>query len=286
MDQLTPTNSVQSSTATERRRPILLTYAAIALQDLVHGLVQWRLWYLMGSSDMRRRFARSRLGPLWITVSSAISVATIGIVWSYLWQIPVREILPYIAVHLTMWQFIATGANESASALPANTNYFLNQYLSASTILFAQLYRNILTLALNLIFPLLVCLTFGVEFTFYAAMSLLGFVFLLGWCFWTGYAIAILCTRFRDLVQVVASLFTVLFFVTPILWKPELLPAEAQYYLSLNPFAVLMSVTCDPLLNRPVPASYWLAAFVLSAGGLILILPFIGKYRRRIVYWL
>ena len=75
--------------------------------DMIEGALQWRLWYLIGSGEMRRRYARSRLGQLWIILTSAIAVSTIGLVWSYLWAQPVREILPYIAVGLVVWQLIS-----------------------------------------------------------------------------------------------------------------------------------------------------------------------------------
>ena len=74
---------------------------------MLEGALQWRLWYLIGASEMRRRYARSRLGQLWIILTSAITVSTIGLVWSYLWAQPVREILPYIAVGLVVWQLIS-----------------------------------------------------------------------------------------------------------------------------------------------------------------------------------
>ena len=75
--------------------------------EIVDGALQWRLWYLIGSSEMRRRYARSRLGQIWIMLTSAIAVSTIGFVWSYLWALPVGEVLPYIAVGLVVWQLIA-----------------------------------------------------------------------------------------------------------------------------------------------------------------------------------
>jgi ABC-type polysaccharide/polyol phosphate export permease len=76
------------------------------------------------------------------------------------------------------------------------------------------------------------------------------------------------------------------FFLTPVLWKPELLPPEAQGYVILNPFALLIAIVRDPLLGRPLPMPYWGAAVLLAIASLLLALPFIGKFCRRLVYWL
>ena len=112
---------------------------------MLEGALQWRLWYLIGSNEMRRQYARSRLGQIWIILTSAIAISTIGFVWSYLWAQPVREILPYIAVGLVVWQLISAILIETTTLLPANSRYFHNQYMPKSTIVFALVFRHIAT---------------------------------------------------------------------------------------------------------------------------------------------
>jgi len=87
-------------------------------------------------------------------------------------------------------------------------------------------------------------------------------------------------------VQIIASFLQIIFFLTPVVWKPEILSVHAQSVMQWNPFAVFISIVRDPLLGRPVSAMTWAEAFVLSFGGLVLALPFIGRFRRRLIYWL
>jgi ABC-type polysaccharide/polyol phosphate export permease len=264
----------------------LFDLAAKGARDIVNGLRQWRLCYLIGSADMRRRYARSRLGQLWIMISSAIFVSTMAFVWSFLWHQPVHDMLPFIAIGMMVWQLILGILNESTTALASSRHYFLNQYMPASAILFAVLYRNGVTYLFNIVFPLLICLAFGVPFSLSALLALPGLALLFVTCFAFGFVIAILCARFQDIVQIVANVLQIAFFLSPVLWKPELLPPEAQGYLILNPFAVLVAIVRDPLLGRPLPMTYWGAAVLLAIASLLLALPFIGKFCRRLVYWL
>jgi ABC-type polysaccharide/polyol phosphate export permease len=127
---------------------------------------------------------------------------------------------------------------------------------------------------------------FEIQFTIYTLMSIVGLVFLLITCIWMAFVLAIICARFRDIVQIVSSVIQIIFFLTPVLWKPELLPPESRRVVDWNSFAVLLSIVRDPLVGRPVPATYWGVACVLAFGGLLLTLPFFGRYRRRVVYWL
>jgi ABC-type polysaccharide/polyol phosphate export permease len=254
--------------------------------DMMEGAQQWRLWYLIGSSEMRRRYARSRLGQLWIILSSTIAVSSIGLVWSYLWAQPVREILPYIAVGLVVWQFISAILIESTTLLPANIRYFHNQYLPTSTIVFALAFRHSATFLLNLIFPLLLSLALGLRPSSSAFFAIPGVVLTLIWCLWMSSMLSILCTRYRDIIQVVNNLVQVAIFLTPVLWMPELLSTRSQDLLPWNPFAVFVAIVRDPLLGRHVSGAYWLCAVIFSLGGFCASLPLLGRGRRHIVYWI
>jgi ABC-type polysaccharide/polyol phosphate export permease len=269
-----------------RQARTLIGYGILGWQDLIDGARQWRLWHLLATADMRRRFARSRLGQFWIMLSSAIYISAIGVVWSQLWNQPPREILPFVAIGMMVWQLISSIINEATTALPSSSNYFLNQYTSTAAILYALIYRNLFIFVLNMIFPLLICLALGVQFTAYTFMSIAGAVPLIITCVWIAFVIAIFCARFRDIVQIVSSVIQIVFFLTPILWKPELLPPESRVIVDWNPFAVLISIVRDPLLGRPVSAKYWAVASLLAFGGLLITLPFFGRFRRRVVYWL
>ncbi len=240
----------------------------------------------MGSADMRRRYARSKLGQLWIMISSAILISGIGVVWSYLWQQPVHDMLPFVAIGLVTWQLLSGVLNDATTVLPANSHYFLNQYTAASTVLLSMLYRHAATLLLNLIFPMVLSGTLGVTFSMGVLLALPGLLLVLVACFWMSFVIAILCTRFRDVAQIVAGILQVALFITPVLWKPEMMPQEALRYLTWNPLGVLVSVVRDPLLGRAVPLDDWLFAIGIALGGLLLALPIIGRFRRRLVYWL
>lgn len=261
-------------------------YFSRGIQDIVDGAQQWRLCYLLGSADMRRRYARSKLGPIWIMISSAIMISTMGLVWSRLWGQPIRDMLPYVAVGMVTWQLVAGVLTEATMLMQSNAHYFLNQYVPASAVIFSLLYRQAVIFGLNILFPLAIAIALGSPVGFSMLLSLLGMILLSIACFWMAYVLAIFCTRFRDIAQLVNSALQVAIFLTPVLWKPELLSGRTQELIMLNPFTSLIAIVRDPLLGRPVPVSYWICAAAISLGGLVIALPFIGRFRRRLIYWL
>ena len=52
------------------------------LEELVDGLHNWRVWHLLGLNELRHRYARSRFGQLWLTLSTAVMIGVLAIVWS------------------------------------------------------------------------------------------------------------------------------------------------------------------------------------------------------------
>src|SRR5262249_29901253 len=81
---------------------------ARARADLLGGLWRWELWGTLGWHDIRQRYRRSTLGPFWLTISTAVMVATLGFVYAGLFGNSLADYLPHLAVGLIVWGFIST----------------------------------------------------------------------------------------------------------------------------------------------------------------------------------
>jgi ABC-type polysaccharide/polyol phosphate export permease len=92
-------------------------------------------------------------------------------------------------------------------------------------------------------------------------------------------------SRQCDLTQVVQSGLTIAFFITPVLWRPEQIPVDKHYLLSLNPLAAVLAVVCEPLLGQLPTLHEWVSAAIFSIGEFAIALPLVGYCQRRIIYW-
>jgi lipopolysaccharide transport system permease protein len=86
-------------------------------------------------------------------------------------------------------------------------------------------------------------LIFGVVPTPVAILAIPGLALLIAAAFAVTLISSILCTRFRDLPQIVQNLLQVAFFVTPVLWRPEQIGESAFYLVALNPFAAFCAAS-------------------------------------------
>ena len=136
------------------RSYVILT--ALGICELVEGAKRWRVAYLIGSSEIRRRYVRSRLGQIWIMLSTAISVSAMGYCWSLLWHQPFSEMMPYIATSMIVWFLISEIIFQSTTVFTTGGHYFLNQYMPPSVLILALIYRNMISYGMNILFPLLI----------------------------------------------------------------------------------------------------------------------------------
>ena len=258
----------------------------LGAMDFSGGLAKWRLSHLIGLGEIRRRYARSKLGQFWLTLSTAIMTVALGVVWSALWKVPLADMLPYFAISHILWQMISGTLTEAAVVLPQNGQLFLNQGLSFSTVIYALLYKNVVVLLHNL--PIVVATTaiFMVPVGWGALLAIPGFIVLCIILTWLSYIIAIACVRFRDLTQVVQNLLTLAFFVTPVLWKPSQIAAEQHYLLIINPFSSMLSVVREPLLGQTPEPAAWIITILLASVGFVLTTLIVGACRKRIIYWI
>src|SRR5690606_23069046 len=94
-----------------------------ALQDLGASLAAWRLWSLLGWLEIRQRYARSKLGPFWLTISMGVIVGSIGLVYGTLFNQSLSDYLPMMGVGLVFWGLLTGIINESCMAYINSAGY-------------------------------------------------------------------------------------------------------------------------------------------------------------------
>ena len=74
------------------------------------------MWISIGANDIRQRYRRSVLGPIWITLSMAILVGTLGVIYSKVFNTSIDTYLPFLCLGFVIWGFISSTINESCLA--------------------------------------------------------------------------------------------------------------------------------------------------------------------------
>lgn len=255
-----------------------------AKSDLREGFARWRLAWVLARSDITHRYRGSVLGPLWLTLSTGIMLVCLGFLYSKLFQMEVAVYLPWLAVSLIIWNIISQVCADSCITLTSAEGIIRQMPVPYTVQALRNVFRNMLVAAHNL--PLIAAvffvLDYGIGWSIIGVIP--GFLLLCINAFWLSLLFGILCARFRDIPPIITSVVQIAFFMTPVIWKPELIQEWAAW-LPLNPFFSLMEVIRGPIVGTPVPLLVWLAAIGYTAIVWAVGQAFFTRFRGRIAFW-
>jgi ABC-2 type transport system permease protein/lipopolysaccharide transport system permease protein len=267
--------------ADERQRAL---YAS-ALGDLAHGLRLADLWLTMGWFDIRQRYSRSVMGPLWVSASLAIFVTGLGFTYAALFHAPIRDYLPYVTVGMVTWSMLAGLMNEGCAAFTGAVAAIKQMPVPPCVHVFRTVWRSLIIFAHNGIIMLLVLALFGVNPGRVGLLAFAGLALLL--INGIGFAITFgtISARFRDVSPLMANVTQMLLFVTPVLWRAQDL-GERGAIAELNPLFHLIELVRAPLLSASPSLVDWSVALAFTLLNLGVALAFYARFRWRIAYWL
>lgn len=261
---------------------------ALALKDFKDGIIKWRVWFLLAYQDLRLRYRRSVLGPFWITLSMAITVYSMGFLYGSLFHIELDRYFPFLVSGMLSWSLISTNLNDLTDTFICYESLLKEIKLPYTLHIQRIAIRNILIFFHNIIVmvPIYLFFSAGAKVNLHTLFLLFSLVLIYINSVFLGLLLAMIAARYRDISQLIKNLIQVIFFVTPVMWNPDVLPANRQFFVWGNPLYPFIEMIRAPLLGH-LP-SFAIIARSLSITLLTVIFSFIlfRRYRSRIIYWL
>jgi ABC-2 type transport system permease protein len=261
-----------------------------AFGDLRQGWGQRSLWGYLGWQDIKQRYRRSVLGPLWISISMGVLATGLGILYAALFQNDYRQFLPYVATGLLIWNFISGCILEGSEVFI--TNEGLIKFLPAplSLHVFRLVWRQTLFFLHNLVIWLILIIIFPQPISWTLALAVPAFALLMVNGFWIAILAGIIATRFRDIPPIVASVVQLVFYMTPIVWDYGQLAknphvAERARLAELNPVMHFLEILREPMLGESIVWRHWIVAGAITVVGWAMALLVLRNYRSRVAYW-
>lgn len=258
---------------------------AAGVADVVDGARRPGLWGRLAGLEIRRRYRRSVLGPLWLTASIGLTVALLGPLYGRLFGARADDYVPHVAVGLVVWGLINGLLSDGCVAFVEARRIVLGTNLPLSVHVYHQVWRNMLLFGHNVAVVVAVAVLFGVWPGWAGLLAVPGLALICVNGVWGGLLLGALCTRFGDVEPIVASVTRLLFFVTPVLWLPELLPDRAAF-VAFNPLHHAVELVRGPLLGRVPGIESWAVVGGFTAAGSSAAIAVFGRCRTRIAYWL
>lgn len=263
-----------------------------ALSDLYAGWQARPLWLYLGWQDIKQRYRRSILGPLWISISMGVVALAMGILYSALFNEKIYYFLPYLATGLLIWNFINGCILEGSEVFIANEG--LIKFLPAplSLHILRLVWRQTLFFLHNVVVWVVLIVIFPRHLGWNLFLALPAFLLLVINGAWITIFSGTLATRFRDIPPIIGSIAQLAFFMTPIVWNyntfrsnPNPQVAERASLAELNPLMHFLEILREPMLGEPIVWRHWYVAGAITVLGWAAALVILRNYRSRVAYW-
>jgi lipopolysaccharide transport system permease protein len=255
-----------------------------SLNEFLDVFLNFEFWVTLAWNDVKARYRRTILGPLWLVIATGISITCIGVVWSFVFKKDVSVYFPKLAVSMVSWMFISTMISESTHTFIFSRKIITNLPINVFLFPLKLVTRNLIAYFHNLIIVFLVFLFFQKPIGLEILYIIPGLFILIINFIMISFVVGLLSARYRDLPQVISAVMSFMIFLTPVMWDPSML-GEYANYVYLNPLASFLSIIRDPLLSMEPPRIAVLLVLCCTFVNAIVAHFFVSRYKYKIPFW-
>ena len=256
-----------------------------AVDDLRTGISSWRLSHFLAWQDIKQRYRRSTLGPIWMTLSFAVQIFTMGVLSSFLLGAELSKSLPYVCAGMLLWSFITQVITDGANLYVSASRYITQLKCPLTVFLLQTVWRNVIIAGHNASVYLIIAAAFVIVPGAGIMWLPLGLLLVMICVSWMALVIAIVSARYRDVPLLIANVLAIMFWFTPLMYTPEQLGSK-RFIADYNPFTHIAALVREPLLGSSPSLNDWLVVLSMTVLGWAGTFLFFARYRSRIVYWL
>jgi len=230
------------------------------------------------------KYRRSYFGYLWSLANPIFMITSVAFVFSSILRVEFSDYILYVYAGMIPWLFISHSIFSSCNVFLSNEalirkvriNLAILPVANLLVVLFDSLLTSILYLTLLLITNSILGISLWQLF--------IGYIVLTFFCFGCALIFSVTTVYFRDLQWLIQMLMQTLFFLTPVLYKPELLSDSAQFVVKLNPLTPLIELFSGILRGQTLDLHLWIISSLVSVSAFLIGVIIYSLNRRIIIF--
>ena len=203
--------------------------------------------------EIRGKYKASFLGVIWSFVNPLLMVIVYAVVFPYIMRIQEKDYLIFLITGVIPWNFFTTVISQGTTTILINANiikkvYFPREILPISVVL-SGLINFLISCIIILVFLIIGGLGITPYILYLPLICIIQFVLSLSIVF-------VLCAidiYVRDTEYIVNFIIMLLFYLTPVLYSPNMLPARFRFILALNPMSHIINAYRDIFYVQRTP---------------------------------
>ena len=228
-------------------------------------------------NDFRQRYLGSYLGILWAFIQPAITVLIFWFVFQVGFKSQPVSNVPFILwliAGMFPWFFFSDAVSNATNAVLENSYLVKKIVFKVSFLPIIKILSALIVhlFFIGLLYLLFIVYGFGFDLHWLQIFYYLGamIIFILG----ISYITSSVVVFFRDMGQLVAMLLQFGFWMTPIFWSIDMIPAKYHWLIKLNPLVYIIEGYRDSMIHhiwfweKPTMTLYfWTVSLGLLALG-------------------
>ena len=201
-------------------------------RDLIIALTQ---------KELKVRYKRSFLGYLWSIANPLALALVFFIAFKIFMKIRVENYTLFLISGLFPWQWFSNTVNGSAMVFVGNASLIRKVNFRREVLVIATVLNDMLHFILSIPVIVVFIFLYGMKPSLswligIPILLIIQFIIIFGFSI----AVATINLFFRDIERIVFIFTTLMFYVTPIIYPEDMVPAGYRGLILLNPLSVLM----------------------------------------------
>lgn len=236
-------------------------------------------------NDVKARYRKSVLGPLWQTLGNLIAVIGFSLVWASVLEQDMQTFVPSLAIGLIIWQLVAGAIGEGANTFAGESQIIRNVAMPLWFFVVRALGRQVINFLHNIILIVGIVLYYKLPITQASLwVSFGGIILTITNLAWIMFVLGVLGARFKDIEYAINSVLPILFFMSPVLFRPDRLTVSLEV-IWMNPLSYFIEAIRAPVLGDTVSPNSYLILVGMLVFGSILSYWLYQTRARRVAFW-
>ncbi len=241
--------------------------------------------YQLIKQQLVLRYRRTIMGYLWTLVNPLLMMSVTALVFSTIFQMDLKTFAIFLFTGMIPFNYFSTSVTQNSMAIISNEGLIKKIYIPKIVFPLGLSLGMFIDCILTSFTLFLIVIVVGGELTSALIFLPISFILLFIFSFGVSLVVSIFTIYFRDFQHILGVLMQALFFLSPILYKPESLKGSVAFLMVLNPIVPFIDLFRSPIYLGIYPSYDTVMKALLFSGISITIGLFVFiKNEQKIVH--
>lgn len=227
------------------------------------------LIWALAMKELRVRYKRSALGFLWALLNPLMMMIIYTLVFSTIMQNSIPHYSIFLISALLPWTFFSQSLSYSVESIVGNADLLKKIYVAKSVFPTAAVVSNIINFFYSMVPLIVLLIVFRFPFHWTWFYFIVPFASLVLFTLGCSFVFAIANVFFRDMAHILQVILQAWFFLCPVVYSLDIVPARYRFLFRLNPLVYPLNGFRLAIYYGMLPSLQSVAASV--GGGLVVL---------------